>query len=120
MNNVFLIGLKFIFIDIIGDFIYWPIWWYTIGFRERLIWLAKQIKITWQSLALGLWLKSMFKPMYADRSVLGRAISIVMRIIILAWKLIWFMLWTVIVIIAVLIWLIAPVVVVYMLIQQFK
>ncbi len=120
MNNIFLNGLKFIFVDIIGDFIYWPIWWYTIGFKERLIWLAHQIKMTWRSLALGMWLKSMFKPMYADRSVLGRTISIVMRIIILIWKMVWFILWSIITIVAVLIWLLAPVIIIYILIKQLR
>jgi len=118
--NIFLSSLKFIFIDIIGDFLYWPIWWYTGGFKERLIWFGGQVKMTWKSLALGLWLKSMFKPMYADRSFLGRAISLVMRILILIWKLVWFILWLLIIIAVLFLWLAAPVAVVYAIIQQLK
>ncbi len=118
--NLFTAGLKFIFIDLIGDFLYWPIWWYTSGLKSRLLAAAEQIKLTWRALGLGLWLKSMFKPMYADKSFTGRAISLVMRFIILWWKLLWMAIWLVIIIILLLLWVAAPIIVVYMIICQFK
>lgn len=118
--SLFLSGLKFIFIDLIGDFLYWPIWWYTSGLKTRIVAAGEQIKLTWRALGLGLWLKSMFKPMYADKSFTGRAISLVMRIIILVWKLLWMLLWTLIVILVLLLWIIAPLAVIYMLYRQFK
>ena len=105
MNNIVINGLKFIFIDIIGDFIYWPVWWYTTGLKDVLVFCGEQIRKTWRALALGIWLKNMFTPMYADRSLGGRAISFVMRIIILIWKLAWFLIWTVIVLALLVIWL---------------
>lgn len=78
-----------------------------------------EVKNTWRALALGLWLKAMFIPMYDDRSILGRGISIVMRIIILIWKLIWFLLWVAIVFIFFLAWIVGPVVAAWMIIRQF-
>ncbi len=120
MINLFLSSLRFIFIDLIGDFLYWPVWWYTVGFKERVIWYLGEIKKTWTSMALPLWLKSMFKPMYADRTFMGRAISLVMRILILIWKLIWFCLWLLIISLVLILWLIAPLFTLYMIVQQLK
>ncbi len=116
--NLFFSGLKFVFIDVVGDFLYWPIWWYTSGLKGRLRAMAEQIKMTWYSLGLGLWLKSMFKPMYADKSFTGRAISLVMRIIILFWKLFWMLLWLLIILCLLFVWLLIPPAVVYMIVYQ--
>lgn len=121
MNNIVIANVKFILIDIIGDFVYWPIWWYTVGLKNVLVWFSRQVKNLWLVLAIGLWLKSMFVPMYADRSILGRGISFVMRIIILAcWKLPWFIAWTAVTLIVVIIWIVAPLGAVYMIYLNFK
>lgn len=119
MNNIVASSAKFIIIDIIGDFLWWPIWWYTAGLWERLKWFGGQLKATWKALAIGLWLKNFFAPMYADRSILGRSISLVMRIVILIWKLVWFFIWVVIVLAALLAWIGLPIFVVYMIYLQF-
>ena len=97
MSKVILNSFKFVAIDIVGDFAYFPIWWYTVGLINRAKSFMLEVKNTWRALALGLWLKAMFMPMYDDRSILGRGISLVMRIIILIWKLAWFILWAAIV-----------------------
>jgi len=119
MDNIIVSNARFIVIDIIGDFIYWPIWWYTLGLKDRLQWFGGQVKGMEEALALGLWLRNFFVPMYADRSILGRGISLVTRIIILAWKLIWFLAWTALVFLAVLAWIFLPVAAVYMICIQF-
>jgi len=119
MDNIIVSNARFIIIDLIGDFVYWPIWWYTLGLKDRLKWFGWQVKGIWQALALGLWLGNFFVPMYADRSILGRGISLIMRIIILAWKLIWFLTWTALVFLAVLAWIFLPVAAVYMICIQF-
>ena len=114
MNNVFIATLKFVFIDIIGDFVYWPIWWYTTGLKNMLVFCGDQIKKIWGFLALGIWLKNMFTPMYADRSILGRLISFGVRIIILIWRLVWFFIWLALIISLLIAWLLGPVAVVWM------
>ena len=114
MNNAVLSGIKFVTIDIIGDFVYWPIWWYTLGLKDRLVWFSEQVKDIWKVLALGLWLKNFFVPMYADRSILGRGISLVMRFIILLWKLAWFFGWLILVLAILVLWIVAPIGAVWM------
>ena len=119
MDNIIVSNARFIIIDLIGDIFYWPIWWYTVGLKDRFKWFAGHVKSIWRALALGLWLNNFFVPMYADRSILGRAISLAMRIIILAWKLIWFLAWTALVFLLVLAWIFLPVAAVYKIYLQF-
>lgn len=118
--NILTSTLKFVLIDIIGDFLYWPIWWYTVGLKDRLISSALQIKKTWASLGLGIWIKNIFTPMYADRSFAGRLISFFARIIILTWRLIWFFFWSIFILLFLAIWILAPIAIVWMIIHHFN
>jgi len=112
-------GIKFIFIDIIFDFIYWPIWWYTIGFKDRLFFCWLQIKKTWINLGLSIWLRHIFTPMYGDRSIIGRLISFAVRLVILCWRLFWFLIWSLLVLVSLIIWLLGPVAVGWMIFRHF-
>jgi len=118
--NVITTGIKFIVIDIIGDFVYWPIWWYTIGLKDCFVFCAVQIKKTWLSLGLNIWLKNLFTPMYGDRSFVGRLISLIVRIVVLFWRLLWFFFWTSFVLAMLFIWIIGPIIVVYMILRHFS
>jgi hypothetical protein len=107
--NLVLANVKFIFVDIVGDFLYWPVWWYSRGFMEAVIFAWEQIKKEWLVLGLGIWLKNLFSPMFRDRSVLGRLISLGVRMVILVWRLMWFLAWLIIILGLVALWLILPV-----------
>ncbi|NMC51360.1 hypothetical protein GYA54_01360 [Candidatus Kuenenbacteria bacterium] len=120
MNNIVSFGFKFIFVDVILDFFYWPIWWYTTGLKKAIIFCGRQIGDAWRVLALGIWLRNLFTPMYGDRSILGRLISFGVRIVILIWRLIWMAIWVVIIFSVLAIWLWAPVVAVWMLVGHIK
>lgn len=60
------------------------------------------------ALGLHIWLKVIFKPMYADYSLAGRAISFVMRLIILAVDLIFVSLWNIGLVLIMSVWLFLP------------
>lgn len=109
MNNSWSFNLKLIFVDIILDFFYWPIWWYTTGLKNALLFGARQLKETWRALALGIWFRNIFTPMYGDHSILGRVISLVMRLVVLVWKLARMAIWTMIILALLIIWAGAPV-----------
>lgn len=115
-----LITLKFIFVDLIGDFIYWPVWWYTAGFYDRLLVAKKQIKELWRALSIGIWLRYFFTPMYGDYSFSGRLISLFARLFVLIWKLFWFFLWSIIVLFMIVFWLISLPLAIYMISCHFK
>jgi len=114
MNNAWLFNIKLIVVDIILDFFYWPIWWYTVGLKNALLFCGRQIRQTWRALALGIWLRNMLTPMYGDRSILGRAISLMMRIVVLAWKMTWMILWLMIILMLLALWVGAPFFVIWM------
>lgn len=118
--NFIIFSLKFIFIDVLGDFIYWPIWWYTVGLIDRLKFSWQQIKKIWISLGLGIWLKNIFVPMYGDRSIIGRLISFFIRIIILIWRMIWFLVWVILILITVIVWIVAPIIFIWMIFTHFR
>ena len=111
---------KFIFLDIIGDFIYWPVWWYTVGLKDRFVLAWQQIREMWCSLAVGLWLRHIFTPMYADYTLLGRLISFPIRLLVLAWKFFWFILWFVLIMSIIALWIFGPLFIIYMIGSHFN
>lgn len=97
--------LKFIFKDILLDIILFPVWWYTEGLRGVLNFLWMELRRAAGAIGIVIWLKSMFKPMYGERSWQGRLISFFMRIVVLIWKLVLFFGWTAILAAIFLVWI---------------
>ncbi|MFA6534525.1 MAG: hypothetical protein WCT37_05155 [Patescibacteria group bacterium] len=85
-QNLLLLSGKFIAKDIVGNVLYWPVWWYSAG-------LAIFVKERWQSLrdfegevGLTVWIVNWFKPMYGESDLVGKAISFVMRTVMIVFK----------------------------------
>lgn len=70
-----------VLVQIVWEFLYFPIWWYTVGFFR----FGRQIINFWRrrqaSLGLVVWIKNIFVPMYGQSDFAGRAISFVIRVI---------------------------------------
>jgi hypothetical protein len=68
-------------VQIIWEFLYFPIWWYSQGWLR----FAKSLYrfLSWQnaSLGTGIWLKNIFVPMYGQTDFSGRLISFFMRLV---------------------------------------
>ncbi|MCX6798283.1 MAG: hypothetical protein NTX66_03695 [Candidatus Falkowbacteria bacterium] len=79
-HNFATYGTKVLF-QIIWEFLYFPIWWYTVGFirygRKILNFLSYQQS----SLGLFVWIKNLFVPMYGQHDIAGRLISFFVRIV---------------------------------------
>lgn len=118
-DNILLATLKYIFVGILWDIIYFPIWWYTKGLVRVARWCVESATFHWQRrLALGIWLKSFFKPMYGDTTREGRIISIFMRFVVLIGKLISAVVWFILLFVVFVLWLALPVVIVYYILYQ--
>ncbi len=86
-QNVFVSSLRYILIEVIGDIFYFPVWWYSAGLVRAGRYCIRTFQTRIRNIALGLWLRSMFKPMFGDYSRQGRLISIFMRLVVLIYKL---------------------------------
>ena len=81
-----LTSLKLVVVDILGSIGHFPIWWYTRGLKMAVLFIMRKISETEKALAIIIQLRYLFTPMYGDYTKSGRAISVVMRIIVLAFK----------------------------------
>jgi len=81
---------QFIVTKIIGDFLYFPIWWYSEGLLKTAKWWLKKNKQTNKRLGLTIWLKHLFVPMYGEYNLWGRIISFFVRMVVLIFRLIIF------------------------------
>lgn len=100
---------KYILQHILLDVLYFPLWWYTRGFLRILRWAYNSLADVERQLALGIWLKAMFKPMFQDYTWEGRLVSFFMRVVLLIFKIIMFGAWVVAAVIVIGLWLLLPI-----------
>jgi hypothetical protein len=97
-----------IVIDLIGEIIYFPAWWYSRGLVNTAKYLLKFISDKEKSWGLFLWAKNIFRPMYAQRDWQGVLISVFMRIIQIIIRSIIMLFWCLVAIMIFIFWLILP------------
>lgn len=67
--------------EAVGDVARFPLWWYTTGVvyvLSRAVASAKQYA---RVLAIAVWVKNIFVPMYGQHDVQGRIISVFFRVV---------------------------------------
>jgi len=74
-NNIAIYSLKII-LEVIKDILYFPLWWYSRGFFIFVLGVLNFIKNQEKSLALFVWIKNIFKPMYGQTDWQGILVSI--------------------------------------------
>ncbi|HZJ41267.1 MAG TPA: hypothetical protein VFD16_03320 [Candidatus Saccharimonadales bacterium] len=106
-HNFLTYGLKIIF-QTLGNIIYFPFWWYSVGFietiKKELIFLRNQEK----SLGFKIWLMNIFVPMYGQYDVAGRIISFFIRLIQIIARGLALIFWLALVIAGAILWLALP------------
>lgn len=73
-------------LEFLLDVVRFPYWWYTGGLLLVGHWCKRGFQETVWRLSLGLFVKHLFTPMYGDYSKSGRAISLIIRLVILMAK----------------------------------
>ena len=68
-------------IEIFKDILYFPIWWYSRGLAQTLAWIKIFLKNRQESLALFIWVKNIFVPMYGQSDLVGHLISFFIRLV---------------------------------------
>lgn len=110
--STFTLALKYFFIDLIGGVIKWPWWWYTQGLVLRLRWARDTIRVYAKMLALGVWIKNIFVPMFGQRDWQSRLISFFIRLVQIFARGLLLIVWSLVVIVAVIIYIALPPVVI--------
>ena len=108
--------LTLVLADEIKEIFYFPLWWYSKGLIKALkgSWLS--VKDFEQTLGLMIWVKNLFVPMFGQRDIAGRLISIGLRLFQIFWKTIALLIYIALALIFIIFWLLLPVLVIYQII----
>lgn len=111
-NNILITSLKYVAKDLIGDFLYWPVWWYSKGLLNTIQLSLRSIKNQQETLGVSIWIKNLFTPMYGQYDWEGRLISFVIRFIQIIFRIILLIVWIILSIIPIVIWITIPAIVI--------
>lgn len=78
---MYALAFQRVILEVILDFFYFPIWWYTFGLFRAIKWCFGVLVDGNDFLAPGIWIQNLFVPMYGQYDWQGRIISFVMRFI---------------------------------------
>lgn len=118
-QNFFFTSLKFVLIELIGDILYWPIWWYSKGTLNTALFCLDQIKKQEEFLGLSIWVKNIFTPMFGQYDWEGRIISFFARLVQIIFRAIFMLVWIILIIIILISWLLLPIFIGYQIIINF-
>ena len=116
--GLFLATVKSVLFGTIADFLYTPIWWYTSG-------LWKQVRGVWgsfvlrqEALAVDVWLKNLFVPMYGQYDFTGRLISFFVRFVQIIGRIIVMTIWGIILLAWLSFWILIPPALIYFIVFE--
>lgn len=112
-QNAVYLFVKYIIIDLLGDLLYFPVWWYTSGFKKFVFFCIKKIKNVENSLGISIWLNNLFVPMYGQYDLQGRIISFFARLFQFIVRLIGFGVFFILILLLPIIWLVFPMFIIY-------
>lgn len=116
--TIFLQTLRTVFLDVIADFFYFPIWWYTRGLGKQMQGSVGSLRARKDALALDIWMKNILTPMYGQYDIVGRLISFFMRLAQIIGRTVALFVWGLLLVIWLLIWLLIPLGMVYLIYSQ--
>lgn len=101
-------------LEFVGDFFYFPIWWYTRGARIMMARALEWIRTGNLQFAPGLWLRNIFVPMFGQYDWQGRIVSFFIRFVNIIGRTFALSLWTLVVVAGWFLWIIVPIFVVWL------
>ncbi|MDD5290837.1 MAG: hypothetical protein PHZ04_01855 [Patescibacteria group bacterium] len=116
-NNIGLYGGKIV-LDLLRDIIYFPAWWYGRGLKQVAIGLKNFLVNKERSLALFVWIKNIFRPMYAQYDWAGILISFFVRLFQIIVRGIFMLFWLALALLILGLWLVLPILAIYEIIFQ--
>ena len=119
-QNIIIQASKILLIDLIGEILYFPIWWYSQGLKRTGLYVFNSIKNTNRNLAVGLMFKSLGKPMFGQYDREGRIISFFFRLILTFARSIAFLVLLCLYLLMIVFWIFLPVLVVWGIFNNFN
>lgn len=117
-NNFLFYSLQ-ILAELIRDVFYFPLWWYGRGLINLIIGVMNFLADKQKALALFVWVKNIFRPMYAQYDWQGMLISFFMRLVQIIFRSIVMLFWLIATLAVIIFWILFPVFVIYEIIFQF-
>jgi hypothetical protein len=111
-NNFAMYSLKIVG-EIVRDILMFPVWWYTRGLVGVARSLFSFLEERQRSLALLVWIKNIYRPMYGQHDWQGILISIGMRIIQIIFRSLVMLFWVLAVLFIFCFWLVFPLFLIY-------
>jgi len=97
-----------IIILLILEVVYFPLWWYSVGFGR----LVRDVWNFWRDqekvLGFSVWAKNIFVPMYGQSDWAGRLISFLVRLVQVIFRGLALFIWLIICLVIILFWLALP------------
>lgn len=117
--TMWILILQRLTLEFIFDFLYAPVWWYTIGLKRAGRFAARLVAAGNMQFAPGLWLLNIFVPMFGQYDWQGRLVSFFVRLFNFIIRSILLIIWVIFSLIALLLWIFIPIFVVYTLVYSF-
>ena len=117
-NSFIFYGLQ-IFTELVWDVLYFPVWWYSRGLLNLIKSLLNFLADKQKSLALIVWLKNIFRPMYGQYDWQGMLISFFMRLVQIIFRSLILLFWLILVLAVIAFWLLLPLFVISEIIFQY-
>jgi hypothetical protein len=93
MTNNFVFYSVKIIKEIAQEIVYFPFWWYSHGLLRVIIEVKNFLVDRQRDLALFVWVKNVFKPMYGEYNWQGWIISFIMRVVQIIFRSIVLLIW---------------------------
>jgi len=117
-NSFIFYGLQ-ILIELIRDVLYFPVWWYGRGLLNLIIGVMHFLSDKQKALALLVWIKNIFRPMYGQYDFAGVLISFFVRLVQIILRSLFLLFWLILCLAVILFWVLFPLFVIYEIIFQF-
>ena len=114
---IYLYSLKLL-LEAIKDILFFPVWWYSFGLFEFLLKIKEFIVNKARGLALLVWIKNIFTPMFGQNDWQGLLISFFIRLVQIIFRTIVMIFWLLVALILICIWLALPILIIYQILFQ--
>ena len=114
MFNIFRLNYREnIFIDWLLEVLFFPLWWYSLGFWQICRFALAFLRRREQQIGFLVWLKNIFVPMYGQTDLVSRLVSFLVRSTQVVVRGVFLLIFVVIAIFFVMAWLGLPILAVY-------